>query len=378
MINVGALVGQIAMVFAERFVGYWLAFTLPTLMFLIAPLVLLGCRKKYYRRPATGSVLSKALRLIWFGLKQSRGKNLTTGARQQEIGFWDRVKPSNVAEKPSWMTFDDAWVDEVRRGLQACKVFLWYPIYWLSYSQMINNLVSQAATLERNGVPNDIINNIDPLALIIFIPIFDQVVYPALARYNIRFTPIRRITAGFWCGSLAMIVACITQHYIYKESRKFSLIIVPSQSFNTNIQTACGNHAGACPHDQPAPITVWVQIPAYLLIAFSEIFASITGLEYAFTKAPKNMRSMVTAIFLFMSAISSAIAQAFVGLSADPLLPWLYATIAILAFLAGTGFWIVHRKLDRDEERLNALPESHYKGRNKGQQSIAEEGGEKR
>jgi len=45
--------------------------------------------------------------------------------------FWERVKPSNIpeAERPAWMVFDDAWVDEVRRGLLACKVFLWYPIY---------------------------------------------------------------------------------------------------------------------------------------------------------------------------------------------------------------------------------------------------------
>ena len=27
------------------------------------------------------------------------------------------------------MTFDDAWVDEVGRGLKACRVFLWLPIY---------------------------------------------------------------------------------------------------------------------------------------------------------------------------------------------------------------------------------------------------------
>ena len=226
MINVGALVGQIAMVFAERFVGFWLAFTLPTLMFLLAPIVLIACRKKYYRRPATGSVLSKAIKLMWFGLKQSRAKNLTNEAQSQNINFWERVKPSNVADKPSWMTFDDAWVDEVRRGIEACKVFLWYPIYWLSYSQMLNNLVSQAATLERNGVPNDIINNINPFALIIFIPIFDQVVYPTLARWKIRFTPIRKITAGFWCGSLAMVVAAITQHFIYEKSRKFSPVPV--------------------------------------------------------------------------------------------------------------------------------------------------------
>ena len=51
----------------------------------------------------------------------------------------------------------------------------------------------------------------------------------------------------------------------------------------------------------------------YVLIAFSEIFASITGLEYAFTKAPKNMRSLVMAVFLFMSAFSSALGEAFVS-----------------------------------------------------------------
>jgi POT family proton-dependent oligopeptide transporter len=44
--------------------------------------------------------------------------------------FWHHVKPSQLgANKPEWMTFDDEWVDEVRRGLKACKVFLWYPLY---------------------------------------------------------------------------------------------------------------------------------------------------------------------------------------------------------------------------------------------------------
>lgn len=31
--------------------------------------------------------------------------------------------------KPGWMTYDDKWVDEVRRGFKACTVFVWYPIY---------------------------------------------------------------------------------------------------------------------------------------------------------------------------------------------------------------------------------------------------------
>jgi POT family proton-dependent oligopeptide transporter len=80
------------------------------------------------------------------------------------------------------MTFDDAWVDEVRRGLMACGVFLWYPLYCefvghvqrksihetnvdligLSYNQMLNNLTSQAATMELHGAPNDLITNLNP------------------------------------------------------------------------------------------------------------------------------------------------------------------------------------------------------------------------
>jgi len=61
--------------------------------------------------------------------------------------------------------------------------------------------------------------------------------------------------------------------------------------------------------DQASYITVLL---SYILIAISEVFASITGLEYAFTKAPKNMRSLVMSIFLFMSAVSSALGEAFV------------------------------------------------------------------
>lgn len=58
-------------------------------------------------------------------------------------------------------------------------------------------------------------------------------------------------------------------------------------------------------------LNVWIQSGSYVLIAFSEILASITGLEYAFTKAPKNMKSLVMALFLFTSAVSSAIGEAF-------------------------------------------------------------------
>ncbi|KAL5334966.1 POT family-domain-containing protein [Aspergillus crustosus] len=343
MINVGSLTGQISMVYAEREIGFWLSFLLPTIMFCFCPLVLFLLRNKYILVPPTGSVYSQAYRLIrlainkhWSGSFPAYKKNGTP--------FWETVKPSTLGnDRPAWMTFDDAWVDEVARGLKACRVFLWYPLYWLAYNQMLNNLTSQAATMELNGVPNDIINNFNPLALIIFIPIFDRFVYPGLRRAGIKFTPLKRITAGFLVAGSGMIVATVTQHYIYQLGE-------------------CGKEANFCLEERNlhSPISVWIQALTYILGGISEILASVTSLEYAFTKAPKNMRSLVQAVALFMNAFSSAIGQALVGLSTDPLLVWNYAVVAILAFVGAAGFWITNHKLDSQEDELNELPTSNY------------------
>lgn len=148
-----------------------------------------------------------------------------------------------------------------------------------------------------HGLPNDVLSNLDPFALLIFIPICDRLIYPALARAGWRFTPIKKITWGFFTGAAAMVWAAVVQHYIYKTN-------------------PCGYQASTCEDADKnplvSPLNVWIQTGSYVLIALSEIFASITGLEYAFTKAPKNMRSLVMSIFLFMSAISYAISEAFV------------------------------------------------------------------
>jgi POT family proton-dependent oligopeptide transporter len=69
MVNVGSLVGQLAMVYAERYVGFWLSFLLPTLMFCICPTVLYFCRSKYHLVPPTGSTYGQAFRLWNLAMK---------------------------------------------------------------------------------------------------------------------------------------------------------------------------------------------------------------------------------------------------------------------------------------------------------------------
>ncbi|KAJ5715650.1 uncharacterized protein N7483_012831 [Penicillium malachiteum] len=237
----------------------------------------------YRLAPPTGLAYPQAFRLWGLAMNGRWSLNpMKIFKGGDTTHFWDHVKPSYLgSNKPEWMNLDDEWVDEVRRGLSACAVFLWYPLYWLAYNQMINNLTSQAATMQLAGVPNDIINNLNPLSLIIFIPIMDQIVYPGLRRMGIRFTPLKRITAGFIVAGCAMISATVTQHYIYKNG-------------------PCGHNANHCleVEGKHTAISVWVQAVTYILAGISEIFASVTSLEYAFTKAPRNMRSLVK-LFLF-------------------------------------------------------------------------------
>ncbi|KAF2129483.1 PTR2-domain-containing protein [Dothidotthia symphoricarpi CBS 119687] len=340
LINIGALVGQISMVYAEKYVGFWLSFTLPTILFVFCPLLMVLFSKHYVKKPPQGDVLVKSVKLYALVLKGRWSLNpVRTWRNLEDANKWEKVRPSTMTNKPKWMTFNDAWVDEVRRGFKACYVFLWLPIFWLPYGQMTSNLTSQAATMQLNGVPNDVVQNLNPFTLLIFIPIFDKFFYPWLARIGINFTPLKKIQAGFACAMLSMVVAAVVQHFIYAKS-------------------PCGKGASSC--DETPNLDVWVQTPAYILIAFSEIFASITGLEYAYTKAPKNMRSLVTGVFWFTHAFSSAIAQAFVPLAADPLLVWLYVTIAILTFIGWVGFWWTFRDLDKENDSLDKLPEGGF------------------
>ena len=203
--------------------------------------------------------------------------------------------------------------------------------------------------MNLHGAPNDLITNLNPISIVILIPILDFCVYPGLRKRGIHFTPIKRMTTGFFFGTAAMITAAVTQHYIYKLS-------------------PCGSNAGSCRDEDDnvlyADINVWVQTLSYVLIGISEIFTNVTSLEYAFSKAPKNMKSLVMAVNLFMSAISSAIGQALVALSEDPLLVWNYSVVAVLAFLAGIAFWFCFRHLDAEEDHWNLIEESAYKGRN--------------
>lgn len=196
--------------------------------------------------------------------------------------------------------------------------------------------------MQLNGAPNDLIQNLNPISIVIMIPILDRFVYPAFRRFGFNFTPLKRMATGFAFSAASMVAAAVMQYYIYKMS-------------------PCGYHT--TDEGCSAPINVWAQCLPYVLVGLSEIFTNTTSYEYAFSKAPENMRSLVMSVNLFMSAISSAIGQAWTPLAGDPNWVWNYGSVAIIAAAGGVGFWICFRHLDKEEDAWNNIKKSEYKGK---------------
>lgn len=316
MINIGSL-SVIATTELELHKGFWAAYLLPFCFFWIAVLVLVAGRKQYIRPPIGDKVIAKSFRVIWILMKNKFDFNT--------------VKPSmNPTLNYPWT---DKFVDEIKRALSACKVFLFYPIYWTCYGQMISSFVTQGSMMQLHGLPNDFFQCIDSIALIFFIPIFEKFIYPMIRKYT-PFRPITKIFWGFVFCSFAMTWSCVLQYFIYKTGPNYKAPLAAGTPNNV--------HVG------------W-QVPAYVLIAISEILASITGLEYAYSKAPASMKSFIMSIFLLTNAFGSAIGCALSPVAKDPDYTWLFCGLAVASFIAGCLFFYIFRSYNDTEEAMNAI-----------------------
>jgi len=352
-INFGSC-GAISASFLARDNGYWVAFLVPTCLFVLVPIVLLAGKGKYVVTPPRGSILLETFRVIGFALGPRWSINpMTTIRNIKAPDFWDLAKPSYYGEGnvPAKMTWDDEFVGEVGRTLNACTVFLFFPIFWLCYSQIDGNLGTVAAGMTLNGTPNDLIQNLNPISIIIMIPIFDRIIYPFLRARNINFSPIKRIFAGFLVAGLAMVYASVLESYQNKLS--------PCRGGIFDKQPA------ACTINKqhsPTRLNVWIVAGPYILVGMAEIFASITSLEYAFTKAPKRMKSVVMAFAQFQTALSSALNFALVAVNVEEKFVWLFGSFAVTAWIFGTIFFFTFRKLDKREAELNSIGQGERQG----------------
>jgi dipeptide/tripeptide permease len=326
-INIGALFG-IATTYSEKLVGFWLAFLLPGVIYILLPCIFLPTKKYTKITKPNGSELDNCLKIISVALKQNRSVFW-------KKDFWDSAKPSVLSSRGIQsiggraVSWTDETVEDVKRTLQACSLFLWFPLWWPCDGGIGVVSTSQASSLTKRGVPNDLLGNLNPITAILFSPFLSYVLYPFLQRFKIMPSRIVRIAFGFVLASLSTIVGAIIQWKIYETS-------------------PCGKFATGCKVENGvSSISVWVQAPIYILGAMSECLVLVTAYEIAYARAPKNMKAIVMAIILFMNAIGYALGLIVSPAIKDPYLVWVWAVPGVILFIASMIFYWRNRDMDK-------------------------------
>jgi len=172
--------------------------------------------------------------------------------------------------------------ENLRAILRLCSIFAFVVIFWALFDQIGTLWQIQARSLDR--VLPDWIPLIggsemlaaqvsaiwNPLFILLLIPVFSYIIYPSFSQF-FEVTPLRKIGFGLWVMGFAFTLVALLQERIDLGE---------------------------------SPNMGW-QILACLLLTGSEVLVSITCLEFAYTQAPKEMKSFVMAIFLLTVSLGN-------------------------------------------------------------------------
>lgn len=199
-------------------------------------------------------------------------------------------------------------------------VFFWVPYehndsLWVFFAR---DYVDRHVPFLSHPVPPDQIQVLNPLFVLILIPLFGWV-FRTLDP-NVRvFTRMRKILAGFAATTLA-----------------------------TGIMAAAGYLANP---SEPS-LSIWWPVVAYIVLTAGEVLVYGTGLELAYSMAPKDMKGFVTACFLLTNTLGNFVntwlSSLYGGSLTDspdtrgPLAPGDFFALATLIVGAATiAFWLL-------------------------------------
>jgi len=345
LINVGGFLA-VPTSYTEKYVGWWLTFLLPLLIYLPLPFVLWWLKKRLVLAPPGGSDLYNCFKVLGICLR----KNWKRIGRH---GFWEGAKPTVIAREGGTQVvpWNDQFVEDVRRTFQATGMFCFFPIQYINDNGLGIAADALGTMLITNGVPNDLLYNINSLSIIVVAPILNYGLYPLLRKYNIHFGPVARITFGLFLSAVGAVGYTVLNYYAYK--------LGPCGHYGSS--ASCVDADGV---SLVAPISIWyIGIP-YAIGGISELFVNVPAYGIAYSRAPKNMRGLVSALNLFNTGIAYALGLAFSALVTDPYLTWVFGAPAIIGFVMSGLFYYLFRHIDKEEYTLSANDEWAESNRN--------------
>lgn len=236
-INVGSVVSTVAIPFVLDKYGPHVAFAIPGVLMLLATLIFWSGRAKFVHMPPAGRTFIKD-------------------------------------------TFNYANLKLLSRLI---LLFAFVAVFWSLYDQTSSAWVLQAEHMDRTIFGYECkaaqVQAINPLLILVFIPLFSYVIYPIAGKFG-EVTPLRKIGVGLFLTVIAFAISAYVEQHIAERP------------------------------------TVWWQLLGFGFMTAAEILISITCLEYSYTQAPPRLKSLVMSIYLcsigtgdFFTAIVNKVIQ---------------------------------------------------------------------
>ena len=225
----------------------------------------------------------------------------------------------------------DAAVDGVKAVLRVLIVFALVTPFHSLFDQKTTRWVLQGGamalpdwTLDPTGKPfqPSQMQMFNPALVMLLIPFNNLVLYPWLRRRGWEPTALRRMTAGIFFSAVAWIIVGGIQLVLDSGDR----------------------------------IHIMWQLAPYVVLTFGEVLVSATGLEFAYSQAPLEMKGVIMSFWNLTTAVgnlwvllvntairndgvTSAIQST--GISQSAFLMFFFA---LFAFLATLAFWLYTRR----------------------------------
>lgn len=282
IINFGSFFASLLMPIFLRSFGPSVAFGIPGALMFVATLILWIGRKRYVMVPPTPPNPHSFLRVAWTALASARPGMLLAASGGlvalisfsliPSIGFVISACIALVAiiafgGAGVWLQLegargrhpDDA-VEGVRAVLRVLVLFFLVTPFWSLFDQKASTWILQADAMTKPGwFQSSQMQALNPLLVMILIPLNNLVLYPALKRFGWEMTALRRMTAGIAFAGLSWIVVGAMQ-VVLDGGTAFSI--------------------------------AWQVVP-YALLTLGEVLVSATGLEFAYSQAPQAMKGAI-------------------------------------------------------------------------------------
>ena len=103
------------------------------------------------------------------------------------------------------------FVEDVKAVLNVAYMFLPFPIFWALFDQQGSRWVFQArhmnGDIKITTFLPDQMQVIAPVLILVFIPFFDYVMYPALNKYGLLKTSLQKIITGVFLAAAAFFIS---------------------------------------------------------------------------------------------------------------------------------------------------------------------------